>query len=47
MISSSMMSVLIVFYLIIAFTAAYEGHAWRALYWVAASLLTVSVLKMT
>lgn len=47
MLSSTMMSLLIVVYIVIACISAAEGNAWRAVYWVAASLLTFSVLRMT
>lgn len=47
MLSSTLMSLLIVAYVVIAIVSTVEGNVWRALYWVAASLLTLSVLKMT
>jgi len=39
-----MMSVLIVFYIIVAFVSAAESNWPRALYWVGASIITCAVL---
>lgn len=47
MLSSSMMSILIAFYVVIAVVSAVEGNFWRSAYWVAASVLTLSILKTT
>ena len=47
MLSSTMMSVLIVFYLIVAFVSAYEGNWLRVLYWASASGITTAVFLST
>lgn len=44
MISSTLMYILIGFYIIVAFVSATESNWPRALYWLAASLITTSIL---
>lgn len=46
MLSTTMMTVLIVVYLIIAFVSAFEANWPRALYWGAVSMLTYALLLM-
>lgn len=47
MLSTSMMLVLIAFYLIVSAVSAFEANWPRACYWVGAAIITSSVLWMT
>jgi hypothetical protein len=38
--------ILIGFYILIALVCGYEGNYWKALYWISASTISVSVLMM-
>lgn len=45
--STYIMYALLVFYLAILVAALFERNYWRALYWIGAMLITISILGMT